>query len=161
MVDLDALIAAETVKINQNNKDANAYAKRGIARCCKCGSESDYEKAIEDLALAQALGSSDTGINYYRALSHFMIGEYKEAEEICNSTENKIDEIYKNMLLAEIHFAKRDKNSDVVEKYNAVINNCLQDCENKSPDEMKNTVILHPAFFQNYKKAKERLKDNS
>jgi tetratricopeptide (TPR) repeat protein len=161
MEDWDLRIAEETRCIISNPDASDAYLRRGIALCCKGGEKSDYEKAIEDLTLAEVIyndpnnePSKKMDYNktiYYRALAYYMKGEYTQAEEVLKKITGTAKPYItcKNVLFGNINYALK-KYKEAVEYYEKVL-------EEYSAKQTKFTPP--PDFLQNYKKAKDCLKD--
>jgi tetratricopeptide (TPR) repeat protein len=163
MADLDSIIAGPIVKIieavsGEKKPDiAREYLKSGIARCCKGGEKSDYEKAIEDFSIAEKLGNSDEQLYYYRALAYYMCKEYARAEEVLKQIPDTKEpyQIYKNILLGDIYLGLK-KYKESVDYYNKA----LEEYNDKTVNEDSNpTILLNAAVLQNYKKAKDWQKD--
>jgi tetratricopeptide (TPR) repeat protein len=148
-----------------NKKELSlAYLKIGIARCCKGGEKSDYEKAIEDFTIAEKLALNDNSVLlYYKSLAYYLIGNYCKAESLCNSLkELENNELQKKLLLAEIQFAQKHQNKESLEQSKKNYSEAIEEFLTKiSIDSIKRKKVplIPPALLQNYKKAKDCLKD--
>lgn len=157
MADWDLEIAKAAIKINANTKNADGYLQRGIARCCKGGEKSDYEKAIEDFSLAEALGNnSDEKVFYYRALAYYMVDDYANALKVCKK--HIKTQPARGELLGDINL-KLKQYKNAVTHYEAALNNYFQNP--KLTHLPLSNRIPSAALLQNYKKAKDRLKEES